>query len=214
MADKQNGSDNPVNTVKKSMSLMTKVGIAIATLVVIGLIWWFISWIIEKVPKVAASTTVTPLPADGFLGKIVGVILGSGAVVSIEALILFIAIFVIILFAMQDILNLFSTFSETTSFVIGLGLALVAGVTGLIDKVAQIFAITAGVGAIGIALIIFGAIASAVILNLGIGGPLKRWRTARDSEIESFKTTRGFSKVADFVGGAKQVAGAASAGEK
>ncbi len=123
-------------------------------------------------------------------------------------------IFAILFFALSDIVSLFSTFSEVTSWVIGFGLALIAGVTKIVGSIAGIFAIVGLMGAIGISIIIIAAIGAAVILNLSIGGPLKRWQERRQSEIESFKTAKGFDKVADFIGGAKKGAEAAGAGEE
>src|SRR3989338_2020950 len=83
---------------------------------------------------------------------------------------------------------------------------------GLVLRLA-IFTITAGLGALGIALIIFGALASAVTLNLGIGGWIRRWRMERQMEIEAIKSEAGTERVTSAIKGLKQVQRSFSGGE-
>lgn len=204
--------------VKKSLSTGFKVVLGIVAIVVIMLIIWGAVELANNLPEaikdIGATATDTPINAPAFLDTIITVILGEKANVSWELLILYLAIFAILFFALSDIVSLFSQFTEATSWVIGFGLALIAGVTKIVESIAGVFAITAGIGAVGISIIIIAAVVAAVVLNLGIGGPLKRWQQARQSEIDKFKAARGFGKVSSFVEGAKQITETAGKGEK
>lgn len=203
---------------KKILSTPLKVLIGIAAFVAVLLIIWGASELVNNLPEairsVGSATTSTPINAPSFLNGIITVLLGGGAIVSWENLILYLAIFMILFFALSDIVALFSTFNETTSWVIGFGLAIIAGVTKMVNWIAGVFAVTAGIGAIGIGIIVCAAVFAAVVLNLGIGGPLRKWRRARQKEISEFKAEKGFGKVTSFIKGAKEGAEAAQAGEK
>jgi threonine/homoserine/homoserine lactone efflux protein len=120
----------------------------------------------------------------------------------------------IIFFAMSEIVAGFSSFSETVSWVIGLGMALIAGATKIIYLLASVMGITAGIGAVGIMIIILAAIGAAVILNLGIGGSMKAWRMKRQVDIKKHKVAQGFETAAAGVRGAKTLAEAGAEGEK
>jgi len=204
--------------LKKSMGTPFKVLMGILALViVVGIIavgTWSVNHLPEQLKTIGATRTSTTIQAPSFLDGMLTIVLGAEATISWENLILHIAIFMILFFALADIVSLFSTFNETTAWIIGFGLAIIAGVTNIIELVAGIFAITAGIGAIGIGIIIATAVFSAVILNLSIGGPLKKWRRARQKEINEFKAESGFGKVTSFIKGAKEGAEAAQAGEK
>jgi hypothetical protein len=211
--------ENIAKKVKKVFSPGFKVLIGIAAIIIAILIIWAIVQLIDILPetlKEAGSVaTETEINAEGIFGKIINIFLGENAVKSWELLILHIMVFAILFFALSDIVTLFGKFNETTSWVIGFGLAVIAGVSGGIEIIAGIFKFTATVGAVGIALMVIGAILAAVVLNLGIGGPLKKWRNARQKDIDSFRTSKGFDKVGYFIEGAGQVADAASeAGKK
>ncbi len=207
---------------KKTFDTATKVVLGFLALLAIAIIFIISSLAINNLEKVnldqvGATATQTPIfqTGDGGLVEdIITVVLGEGASVNWESLILYLAIFAILFFALSDIVSLFSTFSETTSWVIGFGLAIIAGVTGAVRGIAGIFAVTAVFGAVGIAIMIIAAIGAAVILNTFIGGPLKRWQSARQTQIDQFKAARGFAKVGSFVEGAKQITDKAGKGEK
>ena len=204
--------------IKKSLSTGFKVLLGIAAVIIVLLIIWGATELANNLPEAIKSlgttVTTTPIQAPAFLDTIINVILGTGASVSWESLILYLAIFAILFFALSDIVSLFSTFSESTAWVIGFGLAIIAGVTKIIDSIAGIFAVTAGIGAVGISIIVIAAVAAAVVLNLGISGPLKKWQQSRQVEIDKFKSEKGFAKVSSFIKGAKEGAEAAGAGQK
>ncbi len=204
--------------IKKSFSTGFKILMGIVAIVAVLLIIGGGTWLVNNLPaqikSVGATASSTPIEAPSFLEPIITVILGNGATISWENLILYLAIFAILFFALADIVSLFSTFTETTSWVIGFGLAIIAGVTNIIEFIAGVFAVTAGIGAIGISIIVISAVFAAVVLNLGIGGPLKKWRQARQKEINKFKAESGFGKVTSFIKGAKAGAEAAEEGEK
>ncbi len=207
---------------KKTFDTATKVVLGLVALAIIVMLFAIAGLAVNNLDrvgldKVGATATQTPIfqtGDGGFLENIITVVLGEGASVNWESLILYLAIFAILFFALSDIVSLFSTFSETTSWVIGFGLAVIAGVTGAVSAIAGIFAVTAVFGAVGIAIMIIAAIAAAVILNTFISGPLKRWQSARQTQIDQFKAARGFAKVGSFVEGAKQITDKAGKGEK
>lgn len=185
----------------RAVSTAAKVLWGLVAIIGVIAIWFIVAWLIKVVPKVGTPVTSTPITnipqiVESFLGIVLDM---SGTVITVELLILHLAIFVIIFFAMSDIIALFSTFSETTSWVIGFGLAVIAGVTNVIGYIAGIMGIAAGIGAIGILLIIIGAVASAVTLNLGIGGAVRRWRLMRDADVRAFKAEAGGVEVAGTI---------------
>ena len=202
----------------KSMSTGFKVFLAVLFLIGTIALLWLTVWLANSnfIPKIGTDVTTHAVELPAFLGSVFGILLGVGETTTLtwEVLILHLAVFFILAFAFFEIVNLFSSFSESTSWAIAIGLAIIAGVTKIVAWIAAIFGLTAGVGAIGVALIIIAAIFSAVLLNFGVTGPLRRWRRARQRDIEEFKSERGFSKVASFVKGAKKVANEAAEGEK
>ena len=200
--------------VKKTLSTGFKVLLGLLAVVAIILIIWGGTWLVNNLPtglsSIGSTASATPINAPVSIETVLKVVLGSQSIISWENLILSLAIFMILFFAMSDIVALFSTFTETTSWVIGGGLAVIAGVTNIVEYIAGVFAITAGIGAVGISIIIITAVFAAVVLNLGIRGPLKSWQNARQIEIDRFKAEKGFSKVSDFIRGAKSGAEAAA----
>jgi hypothetical protein len=203
--------------IKKGFDTTQKILIGLAVICGIGILLAGAGLLIHSLPeavtKIGAEATNAPLKVSGIVGEIIDIFLGPDAVLNWEQLILHLMVFVILFFALSDIVTLFSTFSETTAWVIGFGLAVIAGVSGGIEIITGIFKFGATVGAVGIAIMVITAVVVAVLLNLGIGGPLKKWRQARQTEIEHFKTARGFGKLVDFVKGGKEVAEAAGEGE-
>jgi len=154
----------------------------------------------------AASSTPIKLPGWG--AKIISVVLGPTQV-TWEQLILHLAVFFIIFFALSEIIMGFSSFSDITAYIIGFGLALIAGVTKTIKLAAAALGLGAGVGAIGIVIIVISSIFAAVVLNLGVGAKLQEWRTRRQQAINEFKTEAGFAEAASGIKGAKDIARAA-----
>src|SRR3989344_8122397 len=154
-----------------------KVLFGIFSIIIAILIIWggvtFAKW----VPSVGESVTSTPIAAPSWVNDVLRIGLGIGGENDItwENVILHLAIFMILFFALSDIVSMFSSFSETTSWIIGLGLALIAGVTRVITAIAGMMGLTAGIGALGIMIIVVASIAAAVALNLGLGGAIRRW---------------------------------------
>lgn len=154
-------------------NILKKIVYVVGGLIALGLIIWIGIYAINHIPTalrtIGSTATQTPVNSNGILGKTAGIILGVVPPMTYESLILFFAIFVILLFALQEILSVFSTFSSGTAWVIAFGLAIIAGVTKIIASIAGVFALTAGIGAIGVCLIIIMAIICAVIMNFIIG---------------------------------------------
>jgi len=193
---------------KKTLSTGFKVLLGVLAIVVVSLIIWGGVELVNHLPStlksIGSSASATSINAPAFIESIATIGLGNEAMTSWENLVLYLAIFMILFFAMSDIILLFSTFTDTTAWVIGFSLAVIAGVTKMISWIAGVFAITAGIGAVGISIIIVTAVFAAVVLNLGIRGPLQGWQKARQMEIDSFKAKKGFGQVADFITGARK----------
>ena len=138
-----------------------------------GLAIYVAKWAISNLPSaltnIGSTATQTQIASTSIIGSVLGVVLGIVPPITYEGLILFLAIFIIMLFAIADILQVFSSFSAATAWVISFGLAIIAGVTKVIAYVAGIFAITSGIGAVGVAILIIMAIVVAVLMNFFVG---------------------------------------------
>ncbi len=182
--------------------------LVIAISMVIGVIilgFLLYNYLPESIKSVGQTATTTPINPPSALETTFNILLGASETQwTWEELILKLVIFFILFFALSDIISMFSTFSEATSWVIGFGLAVVAGVTKFIPWIVNIMGFTAGLGAVGIALIVGGAIFAAVTLNLGIT-PLFKWRMTRQNEIEAMKSEKGTSKVTSAIKGLKKI---------
>jgi hypothetical protein len=162
--------------------------------------------------KIGQTVTQTPINAP-WLNSVTQVVLGAPAPITVENLILFLAVFFMLLFSFGEILTLFTIFSDTTAWVIAACLALVAGVTNVINIISNFMAGAAGLGAIGVLIIILTAMASAVLMHLGIGGLAMKWRAMRQGEIEAYKSSAGASKVTSAIASMKKVEKAFKEGE-
>ena len=188
-----------------------KVLIGVLALVTLILLIWFASWAISATQnsnfaifQIGKSATQTPINA-AWLNSVSKVVLGTPVPVTVENLILFLAIFFMLLFSFGEILTMFTIFSDTASWVIAACLAMVAGVTQIIHTIAGFMAGAAGLGAIGVLIIILTAMASAVLMHLGIGGLALKWRALRQAEIEAYKSGQGTEKVTGAIVGLKAV---------
>jgi hypothetical protein len=193
-----------------SKNVLKLILIALVSLVALGFIIWGTVWLVNNLPSqiksIGATQTSTAIPASSIVGKIAGVLLGAPLPLTYEGLILFLAIFVILLFALAEIVEMFSTFSSTASWMIALGLAIIAGVTKMIAAIAAVFGLTAGIGAIGIAIIIIMAIVAAVVINLGFGKAIQAWALQRQIGVASAKAAKGFAKVKEGAKGLRDLA--------
>jgi hypothetical protein len=93
-------------------------------------------------------------------------------------------------------------------------MALIAGASKTIYFLASVMGITAGIGAVGIMIIILSAILAAVVLNMGAGKFLRKWRMDRQRDIKKHKVEQGFETAAAGVRGAKTLAEAGAEGEE
>jgi len=160
--------------------------------------------------KGLSKTPINLVPwLDGFLQ----IVLGIDPPLTVEQLIVHLAVFFIIFFALGEIVALVTVFSGFTSWLISLSLALVAGVTGVVPYVVGLMALTAGLSLIGIMIIILTAVFAAVTLHVGLGQAIRRWRLERQIEKDNLKmmkksgtiknTLRTINDVGEgFVGGA------------
>jgi len=174
--------------------------LSLAAIIVAGLLIWGAVHLAKQLPKIGAATTAHKFSANSFVVKLSAIVLGIDVNgLTIESLILHLAIFLIIFIAVSDIIEGLSTFSQGVAWTIGFAIALVAGVTKIIAYLAGLFGIVAGIGALGVALIAVSTIVAAVILNFGVGGPLRKWRQARQKEIDEFKAETGRSAIIEGV---------------
>jgi hypothetical protein len=197
----------------ESMKVLKGLGYVVLSLILGGLVIWGALFLIDHLPtalkNAGATVTQTPINDTGIFGKVMKVVLGITAPLTYEKLILFLAIFVIILFGLADIIMVFSTFSDATAWVIAFGLAIIAGVTKGIYAVAGIFSLTSGIGALGIAIIILMTLICAVLMNFFIGkAGIRNAMDAQKDQKAISKAARnmrrgyGFLKAgSDIVGG-------------
>lgn len=194
------------DTASNPISSSSKVGWAALWVIVAGLIIWGTFYLASLVPKVGVSTTSTPIQVTSWIGTLIETVLGiSAASLTLESLVLYLAIFMIIFFAISDILEMFSTFSTTTAWIIGFALALIAGVSKVYLSIAGFLGVAAGIGAFGIVIIIIGSVVAAVTMNVGVGSTLRKWRMERQAEIEGMKAYKGGRKVSDAITALKEV---------
>lgn len=193
-----------------SKNMLKYIGIALIAIVLLGFVLYGASWLIENLPAqlkaIGSAQTQTAIPADSLFGQIFQFLLGAPTPFTYESLAIFLAIFFIILFALAEIVEMFSTFSSTTSWVIAVGLAIIAGITKTIAGIAAIFGLTAGLGAIGIGIIIITAIISAMIINIGFGEAIQAWALKRQISVTSAKVNKGFAKAGDAAKALKDMA--------
>ena len=163
--------------------------------------------------NIGSAATSTPINAPTWMASFLDVVLGiSSGTATWEGLIIRLAIFIIIVFAMADLIEMFSSFTTTTSWIIALGLGMIAGVSKAIAFIAGLMAVTAQIGAIGIMIIILSAIIAAVTLNLGLGGVARKWRLQRQVEMAQTKSSMGAGEVTGAIKGLKEVNTAFKAG--
>jgi hypothetical protein len=179
------------------------VGVVVGLVVLISgffLIKLGITFVTSVLPIIGESATQTAISLPGWLNSVVTFLLGSSATQTIETLSISIIVFLILLFALGDIISQFTAFSDSTSWIIAIGLAVIAGVTNIVSAIVIWFGITAGVGALGIGVIIIGAIITAVVLNLvlqysGIKKMLKDKESSKRVANAASVMKEGFGKL-------------------
>ncbi|MBM3247346.1 hypothetical protein FJZ17_02285 [Candidatus Pacearchaeota archaeon] len=186
-------------------------GLIFAVIAIVILI--FVFSIADNLPKVAVDKVQTTIDIDAWYWKAPGFLLGITGSTTLEAFIIQLMVFLIIFVAISDILSMFSTFSSNVSWIIGFALAAIAGVSGIVNTIVGILGITAGIGALGISVIIIGSLVAAVTLNLGLGGWARKWRMQRQLEVDAIKSTKGANSAASAIAGLKEVNRAFKAGE-
>ena len=86
-----------------------------------------------------------------------------------QLLFIMLLIFTILAFSFVDIFTAFTSFQKGTAVVIGISLALLASVTGVVKGIAIWFGLTAGLGAVGIGIVLINSIVVFVAINLFMG---------------------------------------------
>lgn len=173
----------------KSTKILFGIVISIAAIILMFYLWKIIPPIL---PQLATDLTSTQITLPNWVGTPVSVVLGQDALNNAESLILALAVFFILFFAFADIINMFSTFGETTSWVIAGGLAIIAGVTKMINVIIVWLGLTAGIGALGIGFIILSAVFTAVVVNFFIGKNIRK-------AMKDAKTTEQMNEASDVM---------------
>src|SRR3989338_7858905 len=170
------------------------ISLAILVILIVGVIY-LIDYFSSVQSTTPPKTKISALSEGGsasWVGTILlKIMLGMpGPEVFAEDLALYLAVFIILLFAFGEILNIFSMFTESTAWIIAFALSVIAGVTGLTSTLAVIFAGAVALGTLGIVIILATA-----TLHIGIGKTLRTWRINRQIDIEGQKSGEGAAKV-------------------
>ncbi|MEM2932782.1 MAG: hypothetical protein QW622_01035 [Candidatus Pacearchaeota archaeon] len=98
-----------------------------------------------------------------------------------------VVIFFMLFFAFSDIIEAFTMFRKSTSYILGFGLAVIAALTKGILKLAHyIFGITAGLGALAVAIVIVTAFFAIVVIHLGMS-QFAGWLAKRKYMMEAHR---------------------------
>ena len=145
---------------------------------------FILKWAITSIPQ-GAPIDGTQLSLPAALETPLSIIFGEDSLQSVESLVLFLAVFLILFVALADIINAFSTFNEISSWGIAFGVAIIGSVSRVVEAIVGWFGLTARVGAIGIGLIIMWAIVVAVAVNFLIGWSGLREMRKKGADLES-----------------------------
>ncbi|MFW5846917.1 MAG: hypothetical protein ACOCUU_02035 [Nanoarchaeota archaeon] len=162
---------------------------AIIGVIIIGL--YGAKWITANINNFdwAQSTSQHPYNPPHWLGETLSTIISDLAAQTWEGLILSLAVMLILVLAFADILESFSSFSKMTSNLIAIGLALIAGVSRMVEGILVWLGITAGVGAIAMGVIILNAFIIAIVVNFLFGrvliNKIKNAKTEKEIEENS-----------------------------
>lgn len=131
---------------------------------------------------------------------------GISSTTTVQALIAYFAVLLILLFAFKDIVQAFSSFSsETTSWAISIGLSLLAAVSGVNTSIVEMFSLTSSIAAGGVAIIVLTAVFAAIVLNLGLGKNLQSWVFKRKMLKEAYEVQEGAEQTARAIKGLRTV---------
>jgi hypothetical protein len=111
-------------------------GLTILGFVVLFFIWWFllnvvIMPLINIAPEWGAQVTAAAIDAPDFLVNL----FGNDIFASWNSLIVFIAVFFMLLFALADMISSFSTFKKGTSWILAFGLGIIGVFTGAMNMI-------------------------------------------------------------------------------
>ena len=175
----------------------------IAAVLIIVLGYYLAGYIGKNFGMVKTETEIQSIKGTGWETAI-QVVLGMPKVTA-EGLIVHIAILFIIVFGLGELINLFSMLSPAASWMIALGLGLIAGATEAIHTIAVIAGLTAGLGALGMFVIIGSAIFAAIVIHVGAGRQLRQWVASRQIDMKSLEMAKGAASVADTIKSLRKV---------
>jgi len=111
-----------------------------------------------------------PIDLSGISGWIANTLFGLVTPTTWEELVIVVAIFAIFLFAFEDIIENFTMFSRTTSWVIATALALVGSLTGVVLATAHfLMTLTVLFGTFSIFIALLSAFVAFMLVHLGAG---------------------------------------------
>jgi hypothetical protein len=175
-------------------SSVTKIIIGIfSLLIIIGLLFLtasFIKWTENSdIRKIGAEKTSLKLNPDSSLSKIFQTVLRiSPENLTIEDIVLSLIISILFFLLISNILLLIT--GDILSKIIALAITLLIGISGGTKYAVNLLGIGAGIGFIGIILIILYGIISAIFLDLGFGTMMRKIA----NELEILKSIRKSEK--------------------
>jgi hypothetical protein len=180
---------NKVNTKRVLFGIL---GVVAVVFIAILSLQFVVKPLLAVLPTWGATTIGTSMSAPDWAVKL----LGADIFQSYNTFVVFLCVFLIMLFAMADILTVFSTFSEGTAWAISIALGIIGVMTGTVNKmIIYIFGGAAAFGALGIAIIIVWAVIIAVIMNIMVGlSGIKAMRQAKIDQSEVNKVASNLRK--------------------
>lgn len=128
---------------------------------------------------------------------------------SISASIIILALFIMFVFTFGDILSTFGMFSNTTAWIIGIVLSIIAANLKLVMYLAVwSFAIVAGVGVLSVVVGVTVPLIIFLVLNIFLGAQLKHLKTSRDIVTTKQEVRKGAGAVKAAINAFKEAAGA------
>lgn len=159
--------------------------IAIIGIVLVGS--FAIKWGVNQVKDFSLNQKVildVPITIPTWLGgEYIGELFTDGETLTVQLLLLGLIVSFMLAVAFIDILTSFSSFRQATANYLGIGLALIAVLTGAVRGVIVWFGFTAGIGAVSIGVVMIGAFVIFAAVNLLIGKKaLSALRNAKDMD--------------------------------
>lgn len=184
---------------------------SVIALVLLGIV---VSWSIDRIgalniPEPSPTTVFVSYLNNDYVQPLFVVLFGEQALQTDQLFVIVLAILFIMLFAFSDILKMFSTFSEATSWVIAVALTFIMSALGITKVIISALGITAAAGLYIVLIMIMTAFIAALIINLGFGQQLQEWalrRKAAQDALKAGKSAADIKTAVDFLRSVKSTA--------